>query len=248
MAGCTDKGVAPTRPQVNLTYVATFDSISITDDVLLQIVYSTFKLPSGFYQENLADTNIYYENTVSILPLARRTDRWSEMSTDDRAQAFAWSESSSVNSAYYRTLVYESQTEKFFQFCRVYLQRPRDVLFSRVHKLSYLDRSMFDAFHPTSLIGVFNFRPIDTTSVRTLVEYLWFTHNYSNGSAKALAAPTSESPDSVWCALYLVETSYGDFGLRDGIGLSRELYAIDRQTGKIYRSKSVIRSLQGRLN
>ena len=248
LAGCADEGVPPTRPQADMTYVATFDSISITDDALLQIVYSDYRLPSDFYQEALGDTNVYYENTVSILPLTQRTDHWSELSTDDWAQAFAWSESSAVNSAYYRTVLYQSQTEKFFQFCRVYLERPTEVVASRVHKLSYIDRSMFDAFHPTPLIGVFNSRPIDTTSVRTLVEYLWFTHNYNNRSAKALAAVASESPDSVRCALYVVGISYGDYGLKDAICLWREVYSVARQTGEVYLGKCVIRTVEGHLN
>jgi hypothetical protein len=248
LIGCTEQTILAPQPPLNLTLSATVDSISISDDAVLRIVYSTFKVPTNFYHEDLADTNIYYENTVSVLPLFLRTDRWSELSTDDHKQALAWSESSAQYSSYYRTLVAESQTEKYFQFCRVNLQGSGDVLFSRVHKLSYIDRSMYDSFHPTPLIGVFNLRPIDTASVRTLVEYLWFTHEYNNASVQALADPVSESPDSIRCALYLLETVYGDFGLRDYISLTRMLYSVDRLTGKIYLSRFLIRSIQGRLN
>jgi len=246
LEGCTKKEGLPTQPVSESPYSATVDSISISDDAILQLVYSQFEFPEGFYHEDLADTGIYYENTISVSPLSARPDYSSELSTNDHNQALAWSESSAVFSAYYRSLLYESQTEKYFQFCRVYQAHPSDVLFSRVHKLSYLDRSMFDYFHPTPLIGVLNFKPIDSSSVRTLIQYLWFTHNYNVEGSKALATPVSESSDSVFCALYLVQTNFGDIGMPDQIRLTRELYAVDKQSGKIFLSTSIIRTIQGK--
>lgn len=248
IAGCSDRDVSPIQPEPAISYVATFDSISITDEALLQLSYSWFKFPPGFYQENLAGAGIYYENTLSIIPLSQRTDHSSELSTNSRDQALAWSESTSVNSAYYRTLESERQTDKYYEFRRVYQQNPIDVVLSRVHKLSYIDRSMFDSFHPTPLIGVLNLSPIDTSSVRTLTEYLWFTQNYSTHGAKALAAVPAESPDSVKCALYPIQIVYGDFGVRDQISLYRQQYSVERQTGSIVLNKSLLRTVQGRTN
>lgn len=248
IVSCADKGVSPIPPNAESYYVATFDSISITNETLLQLSYSSFKYPNGFYQEDLGGASIYYENTLSILPLNQRTSHSFELSTNNRDQALAWSESTSVNSAYYRTLQSERQTEKYFEFRRVYQQNTRDVVLSRVHKLSYIDRSMFDSFNPTPLIGVFNLRPIDTSGVRTLSEYMWFSQNYSTGGAKALAAVPAESTDSIKCAIYQIQIVYGDFGVRDQIYLYRQQYSVGRQTGKIYRSRSTIKTVQGRMN
>jgi hypothetical protein len=242
---CTDKSNLVSPPT---GYSASFDSISITDEEILQLVYSSFKLPSDFYQEDVGSAGIYYENTISILPLGQRTSNVSELSTNSHIQALAWSESSSVHSAYYRTLQSELDTDRYFQFRRVYQAHPTDVLLSRVHKLSYLDRSMFDNFHPTSLAGVLNVRPIDGSNVLALAQYFWFIHNYNTHGAKALATAIVETADTMRCALYEIQVSYGDWGVSDEIGLIRQQYSVSERTGSIHLTSSVVRTIRGRSN
>jgi hypothetical protein len=126
---CTDRGsLLSPLPSPPTSYIASFDSISVTDEEILQLVYSTFKVPINFYQEDVGSAGIYYENTLSILPLDQRTGHASELSTNSHDQALAWSESSSVHSSYYRTLQSEMETYKYFQFRRLYQDHPTDVL------------------------------------------------------------------------------------------------------------------------
>jgi hypothetical protein len=82
-----------------------------------------------------------------------------------------------------------------------------------VHKLSYIDRSMFDKFNPTQLIARLNVRPIDPVAVRDMVEYLWFIENYEILGANALATITRESVDTAWCVVYHIGMIKGDFGI-----------------------------------
>jgi hypothetical protein len=71
---------------------------SIEDDQVLRLVYSSYKYPQGFYQEELTHSSIYYENTISIMPMQQRVMQWNELCTDDHDQARAWSDSSGAHS------------------------------------------------------------------------------------------------------------------------------------------------------
>ncbi len=245
LVGCTDNDDLLLPPT---GYAISFESIAITDDEILQMVYSPFKVPGKFYQEDIGQAGIYYENTLSILPLDQRTTDAFELSTNSRDQALAWSESTSVHSSYYRTVVSATETYRYFQFRRVYLEHPTDVVLSRVHKLSYLDRSMADLFHPTSLLGVLNLRPVNDSSITALAQYLWFIRNYNTGGAKALGTATRQTADTVHCALYETQVSYGDWGMFDEIRLIRQQYSVSVHTGEIRLTESVLRTVQGESN
>ncbi len=210
------------------------------------VAYTSYKYPDDFYHEDLGGASIYYNNTLSILPLGSRTRHWVELSTDDRDQAFAWSVATDTNSAYHRDLVSERQTDKYFEFRRVYLKNPTDDILSKVHKLSDVDRSMFDYFNPAPLIAKLNIRPIDFVSFREFVGYYWFVQNYNIGGEQVLATFSRQSADSVWCVVYQLSVNYGDIGMHDEISLGRSLYSVSRQTGDVFLSSTVLRTIQGR--
>jgi hypothetical protein len=245
-AGCKDKEYPPTQPIVPSDVTVTFDSIAISDELAKNLVYSDFKTPPGFYREPLGSEGLYYENSLSILPNSQRTYHWFELSTNDRDLARRWSESTAVNSSYYRYIESESETDKYFQFRRIVSTTSNDIVLSRVHKLSYVDRSMYDFFNPSLHIATLNVRPLDTASVRAFAEYYWFTHsNYNTSGAKALATVTGVSADSVICVLYDLQTTYGDWGLRDQIGVYRKVFTASTATGNIIYSQRRLRNIQG---
>jgi hypothetical protein len=221
----------------------TIDSISLADTTLLRFASTGPKYPAGFYNEDLGDASIYYENTLSILPLGQRIPSAFELSTDNRDQAFAWSESSAVNSSDYRMLQSERETERFFEFRRVNQNNPKDIILSRVHKSSYIDRSMYDKFNPSPIVAQLNARPIDTETVRTLVEFFWFIDNYELYGAKVLQEVTSQSPDSILCALYHIQVVFGDWGISDRIYLYRSLYSVSTQSGIVSHSETTVRDV-----
>ncbi len=247
--GCKDNGQGPPPGEGPPVFTATFSSIQIEDSEILRLTYSTFRMPDGFYHEDLQGGSPYYESTLSIAPLNLRQPPFFELSTDSKEQALAWSESSSVNSAYYRTLAGQRETDRYFEFRRVYQKNPRDIILSRVHKLSYLDRSMYDYSHPASpIIGRLNVRPIDAPAVQSLTEYFWFIGNEEIVGMKALAAIPDSSSDTVYCALYGLGFSHGDYGVRDEIFLNRTVYAVSKSNGDINRRTYNLRQVQGRLN
>jgi len=159
--------------------------------------------------------------------------------------ALAWSESSSVNSAYYRTLASETETEKYYEFRRVREGQPTDVLLSRVHKCGYLDRSMYDSYHPASVLGVYGPRPVTGEAASELVEYMW-----ANGAFEqfwdVFNSETTDCGDS-FCQIILYATmTTGDWGTCDEILLREATVRVHKESGEITCESRELRSIRGR--
>jgi hypothetical protein len=223
------------------------DSTQITDENVIRAVYSTYRYPESFVTEDLQGASPYYENTISIHTLNERPEYWQELSTNDRDQAFAWSESSSVYSAYYRKLVSERETEKFFEFRRVWEAHPNDVILSRVHKSTYLDRSMHDRLRPRDTIAVFK-GTVDTARVKELVEYLWFAGNFTFGGAKVLCTSVFDRGSNIEYHLFHTEVSFGDWDLSDHITVNRSDFCVNKGTGTVVYTKQLLRTIEGKKN
>lgn len=195
---------------------------------------SSSRYPEGFYRERLKGASLYYENTVSVKPLNERKREWIELCTDEKSQALEWSELSSKNSAYYRNLVGEKETEKYFEFKRVYSKNPRDVILSRVHKCAYLDRSQFDKFNKGTVLGIYNQRPITVENVKELVEYLWFIENYNTGG-QVINTFTESDSASISHTIYV----FAEGG--NGIRLITSEHTVSRSTGEIILSQENVK-------
>ncbi len=200
-----------------------------------------------FVTEDFQGASPYYENTISIRRLNERPEYWKELSTNDRNQAFAWSESSSVYSAYYRKLVSERETEKFFEFRRVWEEHPNDAILSRVHKSTYLDRSMCDRLRQRDTIAVFK-GEVDTATVKELVEYLWYAGNYNFGGAKVLCTSVFDRGSNIEYHLFHTEVSFGDWDLSDHITVSRSIFRVKKGTGTVNYTKQLLRVVEGKRN
>ncbi len=239
LSGCDILSSSRTKPR------SAEPQTGYTDQQLIALAYSDYKFPDDFYQEELRGGAIYYVNTVSVLPLHERKNIWIEFCAEDRDQAFAWSESSSANSAYYRELVSENETEKYYEFRRVYTERPNDVILSRAHKCSYIDRSAVDNFLHSDTLGVFAQRPITSVAVKELAEYIYFVNTYNIGNYKALKSVSEEDESSFSQVIYQVNVQYGDFGLCDNIALGKVTYTVDRITGVIVILREGLRGVRG---
>ncbi len=248
MFGCSPNNQMPTEPGVSNNFKVTFDSLIIADSSVLSIVYSSFKYPKGFYQENLDSGSIYYVNTLSILPLEERTSNSSELSTDSLEQALKWVELTEENNLYHRKISSELEANKYFQFRLEDKSNTKNISLDRVHKLTYIDRSMYDSFHPTPLIAKLNFRPIDTVSVQEFVEYFWFVWHYNINGSQAIAIINRQSVDTTWCVLYTLSKVGGDFNTYDKITINRLIYSVSRLTGNVIFSKTAERTINGKLN
>src|SRR5690606_12057386 len=159
-----------------------FSNIPVEDREIIEKAYSTiYQFPEDFYYETDLQGSPYYENTVSI---RASQDSWIELHTNDKEQALNWSEISSTTSAYYRDLVAERGTDKYFEFKRVYSIYPNDIILSRIHKSSYFIPS-YDKFNRSSHIGTLKVFPINEEVAKTFIEYMW-TNNLIGYNDKVL--------------------------------------------------------------
>ncbi len=220
----------------------------ITDDELYELAYSDYEWPSNFYYENLSGGALYYENTISITPLTRRSNVWKQLCTDYIAIAKLWSELSSNYSSYYRDLVSQRETEKYYEFKRVYSIHPSDIILSRVHKCSYLDRSMYDFLKPERVIGVFTKNNFNRNDAKELIEYLWFTENYDNASSRIHQSLIETNNFDYVYYLYEIGIVFGDFGMKDSISYIKHTFKISISNGEIIHDKELIKIIDGKQN
>lgn len=216
-----------------------------SDKKVISFAYTDYRVPPEFYTEDRDGGSPYYENTISIRrPICPDEGCWFELCSDDRDMAYAWSESTAVNGSYYRDYESELETEKYFEFRRVYELNPRDVLLSRVHKCSYLDRTMYDRLHPTPVLGLFVPKPITIESSRELVEYMW-VNDMLPGHGRVISCSSSEKSESFSHLLLYVSIVYGDFGICDRITLIEMVVDVATGSGSITWNSQVLREMNG---
>ncbi len=250
LSGCSDLGSAPPLDYTPPTMQVSFWGIQIEDAEVLRVTYSAYKRPAGFYHEDLQGAQPAYLSNWALFPANRRQEPIFELSSNSKLEARAWAESSIVHSfQYYPShdeIDSERETERFFEFRSHNPQSTRIVTLLRVHKLSYIDRSMFNLPSRADLIGRLNARPIDEPTVESLVQYLWFMGQYSEvGGNKALATAPVSSADTVYCAFYETELRTGDFGVQDGVLLLRHEYAVSKSSGDIIKKTFLLRTVLG---
>lgn len=219
--------------------------INISNDTLYNFAYYGKQWPEGFYQEDSMEGSIYYENTISIKPLNERKDIWIELCTDNIDTARTWSELSSKYSSYYRDLASERETERYYEFKRVYSANNKDILLSRVHKRSYLDRSMYDYFKREGIIGIFNKNNFNQNDVKELIEYIWFAEHYQIGG-KVYKSITEKNDSEFIHYIYEVEIVYGDFGVNDIINYYKNTFYVKINNGEITHKRELIKQIKGK--
>lgn len=225
--------------------VPTFESdqSEFTDNELLNATYTSFKIPVGFYYENLEDTSLYYVNMVSIDSLEK--ERWIELSTSSEEIALHWCERSSPEGSVFMPGI---ANEKFIEFVRTYDPTANHIIKFRTHKESYFTRGNFDFFNPSDTIGDFNKENFNGSDAKELIDYLWYTHEYNNGSSKILSSYFEENQLNIFVYHYESYTNYGDFGINDEISLLKKTYSVEKGTGVVTLSEVVVRTIEGKPN
>jgi hypothetical protein len=215
------------------TFIDSTDIIPFSDKLLLEFAQHGSKYPSGFYTENLSNSSLYYVNTVST---GVNNNKWIYLCTDESSQAFNW-----IDSSTYRTLIDLTQTDKYFQAVGIDSSNLRHHILFRVHKCSYIDRSIYDGLNRSDSIGILNQRPINETNVKEVIEYLWFTNNYNIGNPKILFTEYKETQNECIYILYVTNYYVGDWGMCPGLNVEKQTYAINKNNGLILYNPKIIR-------
>lgn len=216
-----------------------------SENKIISFTYSGHFGPTGFYTEDRERGFTYYENTISTQDNeCPDDDCWIEHSTNDRDSAFAWSQLSALNSSQYRSLESELENEKYFEFRRINEENSSDVMLSRVHKTSYLDRSMYDLFHRTDIIGVFNHKPMNAISVREVIEYLWANDKIERPGS-VMSSTVSEDQNYLMLTFLSAFRVGGDWGTCDTIYLRETVVSIEKASGAISFAVQELSELSG---
>lgn len=223
------------------------DDLAIPSDSVIELAYSKdYFYPAGFYYESIDSGSVYYENTVSISPMENRKDIWIELSTNDLNQARNWSHLSNQYSSVSRSIFKERITDKYFEFMRINITNPDDILLSRVHKDSYF-KPLMDKFKDNDTIGKFTKANFAKFDVKELIEYLW-----SSGSigypTKVKESKITERPGSYEHHIQSITIVYGDWGLNDYIYLYDNMFLINKQNGIITMTQVLKEEIKGRYN
>jgi len=199
-----------------------------------------YRYPDGFNITNVG----YYENTISVTRLSERKNSWHELSTNDRAQALAWSDSSDKYSSDHRAVIFEIETEKYFEIKRQSTSNVNDVLFSRVHKTSYF-LPLFDLFNPLDTIGVYHGQ-LDSSKAKEFVEYLWSGGTIGDCSCKVIESQMIEYDDYFGQHIESFNvTGSGDSGGWDSIFVHDNYFRLDKHTRMLTFTSKVVDAFAG---
>jgi len=224
----------------------TADSV-FTDGQVRAAAYSMYAGPQGFYSEQHPETYTapIIVSTITTAACGARPDRWVELSTEDIAQARTWA-AASVACNGDSDIVDTGPatvTDRYIEFVAYHPgEGPRHPV--RVHRESYLDRSGFDRFHPDSLVGVLELRPVDDVAVTGVAEYLWYLdHPYAWPDTKPLTSFSRASNGSILHTIYFVHRTVG-IGLLGPvplIELYRDDFRVDTASGAIVFTETFLR-------
>lgn len=214
-----------------------------SDDELLNATYSNYKFPSNFYHENLGDTNLYYVNTLSID--SAENGKSIQLSTNSFEKAKDWSIKSTYENSEFKNGI---NSEKFFEFIRITNPEDNSIIKFRTHKSSYLTRDNYNFFSKSDTIGIFNKLNFTVDDTKELIDYLWFISNYNNRSEKILSSFAVNNQQIFEVHHYELHIVYGDFNLYDEITLIKKVYEIERNTGVITVTETIIRKINGEYN
>lgn len=195
------------------------------ENQIVQLAYNiNYLYPNGFYKNDSG----YYENTVSVTPLSLRKDIWIELSTNDKNQALAWSDSSDEYSSVHRAIISESETEKYFEFKRQSTTNINDVILSRIHKTSYF-LPLLDKFKMPDTVGTYNGQ-LDTSKAKEFVEYLWSCGSLGIYNSKVIESQITEYNDYFQQYIKSFKVVYGDIGIKDSIFVYDNYFKLDKSS------------------
>jgi len=200
-----------------------------------------FKYPTDFYQESIDIGNVYYENTVSttenpIDPI------WIELSTNDKDQAYNWSELNNEYGLGNREIISERETERHFEFTRQNTEFENDILYSRIHKSNYFEPALNKFLEPDT-IGIYN-GVLNLISVKALVEYLWFNYSIGILDSKVIESKIIETNDGFEHYIQSINIVYGDFNIDDVIYIYDNNFRLDHSNRILIIERNEVKTIE----
>ena len=195
------------------------------ENQIVELAYNPkYLYPNEFYQ----DSSAYYENTVSVKSLPERKNAWIELSTNEKNQALAWSDSSSEYSSVHSIIVSAGETEKYFEFTRQTTANPIYIFRSRIHKASYF-LPLLDKLKKPDTVGVYEGQ-LTANKTKEFVEYLWSCGSLGIYNSKVIDSKTTEYSSYFQHYIKSFIVVYGDYGLKDSIFVYDNDFKLDKNS------------------
>jgi len=212
------------------------------ENFIIDIAYNQdYEYPVDFYHENIDSGFTYYENTVSTTEISN-DHIWIELSTNDRGQAFVWSELSNEFGSVKREIISERETEKYFEFTRRNTEFENDLMYSRIHKLNYF-KPTHNKFLEPDTIGIYN-GTLHLTNVKELVEYLWDCFSLGINDSKVIESSINESGSHFEHYIQSIQVVHGDFNIKDVIYIYDNYFRIDKSDRYLIIDRNKIKTIE----
>jgi hypothetical protein len=209
--------------------------IAQSDLEIAQMLYvDSRRTPQGFYQETSPPVQGYVATLhLKNTDLPAATTGQYELCTDDWNTALGWSDQAATG-AQASNLVETNTTAQYYEFGRVRAGTPQAYIRARVYRCSYLDRSAVDLLNPSSVAGQFNQRPLTTSELQQLSEYLWQFTPYNNFGNAVLKSSGAVATGSVQHTLIIAAlTNAATSGGCDHIHVGGWTHSVNTQIGAL---------------
>lgn len=224
LAACSRKGNEPDVGEGSIDTIFTAQELS-------NYAYYRGWYPAGFYVDDVGEL---YPRFVK------------RQCTDDRDQALAWSNEVDSVSATHGDVLAERETEKFFEFTREWPVVSPYAIIDRVYKCSYLDPSGSGFDGETYVYGVLNVRPISSSVVKELCEFLYASGRVSG--INVFASVTVDRDTHFEHGIFTPRIVFGDYCMYDEVTLWKYEFSIDKTSGLVLLRKIPKMTINGRLN
>jgi len=237
-------------PTITLTPILRSTKTQFTDKEILDAVYSYYKVPEGFFTDNIVNNGKVTEtiNYVRVL----KNGSWEFYCTND----FNTAKQMTVDFIKDNKFIENRENEKFYEFktsMESSSSEKQYFIHHRVHKCSYLSDLKFPGLYDKNAplvnkyIGKYDMKPVTKENVKELVEYIWYSlsNNFEISGTKVLSSDTEDSGDSVKHTLIEILTVGGDWNMCDDISLIKSIYSVDKSSGEISLTQENLGNLKG---
>jgi hypothetical protein len=247
LLGACGGGGAENSATPNLQTAGVSAGVTQTNAEIAALIYNdSQRTPSGFYTEavpvfsgyvatsHLKTTDI---NSVAVLHY--------ELCTDDFNQALQWSDTANSLSGDNATLTGNDTTDVYFEFDRLRPGTPQGYLRQRVYKCAYLNRNTVDLQASSGDAGILNARPLNTTTLKNLSEYLWQFTAYNNFGNVVLNSSGASGSNSLTHSIVVATlTRANSADSCDSIDVATWQHSLDSTTGDLTLSVTPLFTFQ----
>ena len=250
-AACGGPGSGDTLPSPADTGISVQAPAPPSNEQIAALVYdSAYSVPNGFFVDERSSTDRSY----TIHHVLDASSSY-ELCSDDYAVASAWEAEDNAARSVQGYYVESYDNERYFEFVRE-LAYENDVGniddvtspgFARVFKCSNIDRNGVDRSLLTGYAGKINAQPLDSSSIRGFVEYLWQFAFFPANRKKVIDSYGAATDRALQQTLVLAFATNQGANRCDLLEVAEWRFSVDRFSSEVSKSFAIVRSFEATL-